>query len=106
MKVSRLVNIHHHIEEGVTFLGIEGEVDAATQAQLRAAADEALTDFTATLRIDLSQVSFIDSTGISALLRIRERAQADRHTLIIDNPSARVRAVLELTGLAGTFQIS
>jgi anti-sigma B factor antagonist len=99
------MRIEHSTEEGVTFLVISGEIDTSNAGQLRAAGEEALTDFTGTLRIDLSGVDFMDSSGISALLVIREQANEDRHILILEKPSDQVRRVLELTGLTEYFQI-
>jgi anti-sigma B factor antagonist len=93
------------IDEGVAFLTIVGDLDMATAGQVQAAGERALTDFTGTLRIDLSGVPFIDSTGIGALVAIRNKAEALRHTLILENPSARVLRVFSIAGLEQVFQI-
>ena len=94
------------VEEGVAFLTVAGDLDLATVEEFRERATGALTDFAGTLRIDLSGVRFIDSSGIGALITIRERAAAGRHALILDRPSSRVRTVLALAGLTGAFQLT
>ncbi|MDP9116237.1 MAG: STAS domain-containing protein [Actinomycetota bacterium] len=55
------------------------------------------------LVIDMSQVSFLDSSGISALIRIRKAAQTAGRTVTIRSPDLRVRRVLSITGLAEVF---
>ena len=64
-----------------------------------------LTDFVNTLRIDLSGVTFMDSSGLNALIGIRTLALA-RHTLVVENSSANVRRILEITGLSQAFGIT
>ncbi len=54
---------------------------------------------TASVVIDLSQVSFIDSTGIASLLRGRRLADAPPKPYHITGASGLVRQVLELTGV-------
>jgi anti-sigma B factor antagonist len=83
----------------------EGEIDLATADQLRSVGGEALiANPTADAHVDLSRVTFLDSTGIGALVHIRNLAAP--RDLIIDNPSEPVRRILELTGLTETFRIS
>src|ERR1700744_6483503 len=100
------MRIEHSTEEGVTFLIVSGEIDTSNAGQLRAAGEEALTDFTGTLRIDLSGVEFMDSSGISALLEIRRQAHDAQHILFLEQPSHKGRVVRELTGLTEQFQIN
>jgi anti-sigma B factor antagonist len=98
------MRIQSNFDEGVTFLLVTGDVDIATAGELREAGEQAITDVTGTLRIDLSGVTFMDSSGISALVAIRNAAMAST-TLILDNPSPRVVRVLEITGLASAFRV-
>jgi anti-anti-sigma factor len=49
--------------------------------------------------VDLSDVSFMDSTGISELVVARERLHATGGALTIRTPAPNVRRVLEITGL-------
>jgi len=93
------------VDEGVAFLTVTGDLDAEGAPVLRLAGQQALTDFTGTLRVDLSGVEFMDSMGVSALVSIRNDCVATRHTLILENPRPQVRRVLEVTGLTQAFQI-
>jgi anti-anti-sigma factor len=81
-----------------------GEVDAETASVLVSAGLAALARADlAALDLDLSQVSFIDSTGIGALVAIRNDALARGKTLTVPNPSSRVMEVLAITALDTVF---
>ena len=79
------------IRDGV--LAIGGDIDLASADTLLDAAlsaDRRPGD----LVLDCADVTLIDSTGIQALLRLRDAL--DGGTLVIRNPSHRVAAVFEL----------
>ena len=57
------------------------------------------------LVIDLSEVTFCDSSGLSALVDAHRSCQERGAALIVHRPSARVRNTLELSGLAEYFAI-
>jgi anti-sigma B factor antagonist len=88
---------------GPVVLAVAGDVDLESADQLRAAGEQALASSTAgRLRIDLSAVSFIDSTGLGALIHIRNLAP-DQVVLVA--PAERVLRLLEIAGLDGVFDI-
>ncbi len=99
------MSIERVADDGVIFLIVSGDVDVESAPALRQAGIEALSDFVGTVRIDLAAVTFLDSMGVSALLAIRNAADATRHTLILESPSRPVLRVLELTKLTQSFQI-
>jgi stage II sporulation protein AA (anti-sigma F factor antagonist) len=56
--------------------------------------------------IDLSEVSFIDSSGLGALLDAHNRLRRDNRRLVVVAPSGTAAAVLlELAGLRGRLPI-
>ena len=82
--------------EDAGVVGVSGELDmSATDAFL----DIATVAFErhGRLTIDLSALSFIDSSGIRAIVAAAERADG----LSIRGPSDPVRKVLDLTGIVG-----
>lgn len=85
------------------FLVVSGELDIATVDQLVTQARAALDSTSSALVIDFSGVTFVDSTGLGALVRIRN--EAERHGKRVDLVGVRreVRRVLELTGLSDLF---
>lgn len=58
-----------------------------------------------TLTLDLSEVTFCDSTGLLTLLEIRRRTEASGGQLILRSLPEGVRQVLDLTALSSEFAI-
>ncbi|KOV85548.1 hypothetical protein ADL03_13735 [Nocardia sp. NRRL S-836] len=56
------------------------------------------------LVVDVSGITFCDSSGISALVRSRSRAVEAAGSLRLVSPSPAVRRVLDITGLARMFE--
>jgi anti-anti-sigma factor len=77
-------------------LRLEGELDMATAPQLLAAADPLVTH-DGDLRLELEDLSFVDSTGLRAFATIASRLSRGR--LVLVSPTKAVLRVLELTGL-------
>jgi anti-sigma B factor antagonist len=90
-------------DEGVTFLAISGDIDLATSDEVREAGEKALSELCSTLRIDLSEVGFLDSTGLGALVSIRNAAGS--RPVVLDNATRPVLRVLEISGLDQVFTV-
>ena len=81
------------IDDGVA---VRGEIDLATAGDLAEALYDAAATTDTGFLIDLSQVTFIDSTGIDALTRVLN-VHADKRFVIV--PSNQVFTLLHLSGL-------
>lgn len=78
-------------------LALEGELDMAdTDALLEAAAT--LAERPGDLTLDLSGLTFIDSTGLLGLLRTADRVHGGSLTLL--RPTEQVRKVFDMVELA------
>lgn len=86
-----------HIHAAVT-----GEVDADNCAEMGASLLQGGTS-EAELVLDVSALAFIDSSGISELLRVREAMIEAGGSMVLRDPTDNVRRVLEITGLTETF---
>jgi anti-sigma B factor antagonist len=82
-----------------TVVAAVGEIDLITAQRLEKAAADALDSGTRDLWIDLSDVEFIDSTGIHALLEVRSRVAALNRRLAVICPFGPIRRAFGLTGL-------
>jgi anti-sigma B factor antagonist len=82
-----------------------GEIDMVTAPTVRDAAMSAIHRHSPYLHIDLSGVTFMDSTGLEVLLATRRRAEAAGGCLYLEDPSRRVIRVLEVTGVDRLFDI-
>jgi anti-sigma B factor antagonist len=79
-------------------VAVAGEVDAETAPQLRDALLAALADAEAVV-VDLDSVTFMDSSGLSALLVAHRAAEASGGTLRLRDVPGRVMKLLTITGL-------
>jgi anti-sigma B factor antagonist len=82
-----------------TVLAAAGEIDLVTAPRLEAAAQQALDAGTLDLWVDLSDVEFIDSTGIHALLAVRSRTAELNRQFAVICPVGPIRRAFGLTGL-------
>ncbi|MDP9091880.1 MAG: STAS domain-containing protein [Actinomycetota bacterium] len=87
----------------VCHLTIAGEVDLSVCAELTAVGLECLDRAGTTVALDLAQVTFIDSTGIGALVTVRNRAEDTGKRLQVSRVSDRVAKVLTMAGMAELF---
>jgi anti-sigma B factor antagonist len=85
-------------------VAIGGEVDLSWSAEIRSAILNALRGEDGVL-VELSAVSYIDSSGIAALVEGYQRAKAGNLQFGLFSISPAVRAVLELARLDQVFPI-
>jgi len=85
------------VDSGARALALSGEVDLATTPALLERSDALLAD-DGDLTLDLSEVSFIDSQGIRAFIRIA-RSLEGRGRLVLADPSAEVRKLFDIVGV-------
>jgi anti-sigma B factor antagonist len=80
----------------VHVVSLRGELDIATSADL----PERLVQIAgSTVVVDLTDLSFMDSSGLSALMVARKRIGVDGNSLVLSRPQPRVLQVLEAAGL-------
>ena len=81
------------------------ELAAANAAGVRDDIRAALSPAHTALEIDLSQVTFLDSSGLGALISLQKALRSQNGTVRLINPAANVRQILELTRLHRVFEI-
>jgi anti-anti-sigma factor len=85
-------------------VAVSGEVDLATAPVLRHRLLGVLRDHGPTmLSVDLAGVTFLDCTGINALIAARNAAAATGRQMWVTHPQPIVRQVLDVTGLLDVF---
>jgi anti-sigma B factor antagonist len=80
-------------------LRVSGDLDLETAPRLLAGAEPHLVAAEETLIIDLSALAFIDSSGLSVLIRINERLSTIGRPWTIIAPAPQVAKAFEITGL-------
>ncbi len=86
--------------DGATrLLRISGELDLSTVPVLARHVDERLADKPTTLTLDLSALTFMDSSGLRLLIELNERARTEPWELaLIPSQHESANAVLRMTG--------
>jgi anti-anti-sigma factor len=85
---------------------IIGEIDLSNVAEVLSAVIAAVPHDAALVVLDLSDVTYLDSAGISMLFRLAERLGYSRQPLrLVVPPAAPIRAVLELTSLTSVIPV-
>jgi anti-anti-sigma factor len=85
---------------------IEGEADLATAVEIVDAGIRALdAGDVQSLRIDLAAVTFMDSTGIGALIQLRNIAIEKDKQIALENVPERIIKLLQITGLDAVFDV-
>lgn len=92
-------------ENGAPLLRISGELDLASSPTLEQALEQATASSPSLIIIDLRDLDFMDSTGLSVLIRAHQQAQQGGHRLGIINGSRQIRRLLSLTGVADRLTI-
>lgn len=83
-------------------LKVVGEVDVAAADELVKASQRCL-DRSPVLELDLSELTFIDSSGLGALVRIRNEARQRDSSVALTNVTDSTARLLRITGLARVF---
>lgn len=84
---------------------VDGELTVDTEHLLGEAIAPRLGYGITLVWIDLSAVTFCDSSGLRSLLDVQRRVDAAEATLVLRRPAPVVRRVLEVTGLLDSFGI-
>jgi anti-sigma B factor antagonist len=91
--VSMVIDIHHGVVHAA------GELDIGGAPVMRNAIRQVSGEADSEIVIDLSRVSFMDSTGLRELLR----ATSDGHRVILRRVPDQVRALLAMAGVEPLF---
>jgi anti-sigma B factor antagonist len=81
-----------------------GDLDAFTVPRLRVALS-VLTDGGQVIRLDMSEVAFMDSTGAALLIELHQTIDAHGSRLEIIDPSPSVSRVLDILDLGALIEI-
>ncbi|MFC5637372.1 STAS domain-containing protein [Streptomyces bullii] len=88
-----------HPHPGLAIATVDGDVDVHTAPTLRSGALEIIRRGHPRLALDLEQVGFCDSAGLSAIIGIWHAAQAAEGSLSLANVPDRLMRMLSMTGV-------
>jgi anti-sigma B factor antagonist len=98
------------LKGGIRLVEVNGELDLSTATQLEEPLHDAVSSTAAAVVIDLTDCTFIDSTGIALVVRAWQRVDASAGNggeggLVLCCQNEQVRRVLEVTGLEHSLRV-
>jgi len=94
------LTIDHQIDsDGTVRLQLEGELDAHSAPEFQRVLSESISPG-AVVKVDLSDVSFVDSSGLAALLDARGRLEAAGGGLYVVGASEAAARLFAITGVS------
>jgi anti-anti-sigma factor len=92
-----------HLRRSVAYITLEGELDVAAVKFAEAALREALLQDANTIVLDLSELGFLDSSGLNLLIRTKADAESRSRRLYVSRHSKASKRVVEICDLDRWF---
>ncbi|BCY05177.1 STAS domain-containing protein [Actinoplanes sp. L3-i22] len=94
-------------DDGAVTVTVVGEIDFSNSDEVAEAIRDAIADWSPpTVHVDLRDATFIDSTGLGALIEGYRAATESNVRYLVINPSPTFRRVLTVTGLSEFFGLT
>jgi anti-anti-sigma factor len=98
-------NVSMERSNGAVVLAVTGELDLGSAGLLDQAFQSLVDSGTKLVIVDLRELEFIDSTGISLLVKAHRAAERDGTRFAVAGARPQVRRLLSLTGLTKMLTI-
>ena len=85
---------------------VSGELDLASSPALEEELERVAKSDATVIVVDLAELEFMDSTGLSVLVRAHQRAEENGRRLGLVNGSQQVQRLLTLTGVADRLSLA
>jgi anti-sigma B factor antagonist len=95
---------NRELSNGWISLAVEGEVDLATVEELQAAIDAVLADSGDDLVVDLTSSTFMDSTGLKALVMSHRKFDDAGRAFAIAVDGGPISRLIDLSGVDKTIR--
>lgn len=91
---------------GEVVVVVRGELDVYTAPRLHQRLVGLIAEGNSGVTVDLAELDFIDSTGLSVLLSALKRLRQREGELRLRSPTSSTYKLLEMTGLTKVFSIT
>ena len=91
--------------DGYELLAVQGELDIATAPRMIAAFNEAFANLAHPLVVDLSDVDFMDSTGLALLMNAYRRVKRGGQGFAIVCPGGPISRVFEIADMVDSLHV-
>jgi anti-sigma B factor antagonist len=103
--VDQEFGISEERRDGSSVVSPWGEVDVATAPALRDRLEQVIESDQGPVVVDLTAVTFIDSTGLGVLIGARKQCDDNGRALRVVMSEPRILKVFEITGLTEFFDV-
>ena len=93
------------LKNGLTVCSVDGEIDINSSPDIKKAFDKVLSKKTPRIVINLSRVTYVDSSGLATLVEILKNMKAYGGKLRLANLSPKIKSLFEITKLEKLFEI-
>ena len=98
-------DVWHDPADGAILVAASGELDLAAAPRLATVLSMATSSSEPAVVLDLSEVDFIDSTALGAIMHASTEAEAAGKQMLVVALDGPVRRLLEITNLTGRFRV-
>ena len=106
MEDSERITVHHDQRDEAEILRPVGEIDLSRSPSLRVQLRETLNGRPPRLIIDLSEVGYMDSSGVATFVEAMQQARSINCPMVLCSLQDRVRSIFEIARLDMVFTIA
>ena len=77
------LSINRRDEAGGVVIALSGELDVVSAPELEQCLNDVLAEPQARVTLDLSELAFVDSAGMSVLIKAKQDAESNGRTLVL-----------------------
>ena len=104
-RVQRSFTVQLQPRADVALIAVSGELDIASAPELEQALDQIRPELTKLVIVDLRELEFMDSTGLSIIVRAHQRLSESDCELTLIKGQPQVQRLLDLTGVADRVRL-
>lgn len=99
------MNIQLSHEGNAAILKLQGRFDFESNPDFRAKSKEATEMGGNEVQVDLTGVTYLDSSALGMLLLLREKCEAASKRVVLCNPSSLVAGIFQVARFSNLFEI-
>jgi anti-anti-sigma factor len=104
-RVPRAFTVQLQPRADVALITVSGELDIASAPEFEQALDQIRSEQTKLVIVDLRKLEFMDSTGLSIIVRAHQRLSESDCELTLIKGQPQVQRLLDLTGVADRLRL-
>lgn len=92
-------------DNDILIYSVKGDIDINSSPEVRKNLEKPINEKTMKIIINLTEVSYIDSSGLATLVEVLKRTRGYGGKIKLSNLAAKVKSLFEITKLEKLFEI-